>query len=68
LGFTNVGGNGLIINILLIIEGFINQRYKKSKLNATLTEAKQNEKDGFLKIYDCGKLKFERRNYSREKI
>jgi hypothetical protein len=35
-------------------------RYKKSKLNTTLTESKQMEINGINKIYDCGKIKFER--------
>jgi hypothetical protein len=59
LGFTNVGGNGP--DYKYIVDGcrVHKSRYKKSKLNTTLTEAKQMEKDGFLKIYDCGKLKYE---------
>jgi hypothetical protein len=59
LGFTNVGGNGP--DYKYIVDGcrVHKSRYKKSKLKTTLTEAKQMEKDGFLKIYDCGKLKFE---------
>ncbi len=35
-------------------------RYKKSKLNTTLTESKQMEINGINKVYDCGKIKFEK--------
>jgi hypothetical protein len=59
LGFINVGGNGPDYKYIVDNKRVHKSRYKKSKLNTTLTESKQMEKDGFLKIYDCGKLKFE---------
>jgi hypothetical protein len=59
LGFTNVGGNGPDYKYIVDGKRVHKSRYKKSKLKTELTESKQMEKDGFLKIYDCGKLKFE---------
>jgi hypothetical protein len=59
LGFINVGGNGPDYKYIVDNKRVHKSRYKKSKLNTTLTESKQMEKDGFLKIHDCGKLKFE---------
>jgi hypothetical protein len=60
LGFKNIGGNGP--DYKYIVDGcrVHKSRYKKSKLNSTLTEAKQMELNGINKIYDCGKLKFEK--------
>jgi hypothetical protein len=59
LGFTNVGGNGPDYKYIVGNKRVHKSRYKKSRLKTELTEAKQMEKDGFLRIYDCGKLKFE---------
>ena len=61
LGFTNVGGNGPDYKYIVDNKRVHKSRYKKSKLKTELTESKQMEKDGFLKIYDCGKLKFEKK-------
>lgn len=60
LGFINVGGNGPDYKYIVDNQRVHKSRYKKSKLNTELTESKQMEKDGYLKIYDCGKLKFEK--------
>ena len=60
LGFENIGGNGPDYKYIVNNQRVHKSRYKKSKLNTDLTESKQMEKDGFLKIYDCGKLKFEK--------
>ncbi len=59
LGFENVGDNGPDYKYIVNSKRVHKSRYKKSKLNTNLTESKQMEKDGFLKIYDCGKIKFE---------
>jgi hypothetical protein len=59
LGFKNVGDNGPDYKYIINMRRVHKSRYKKSKLNTSLTESKQMKKDGFLKIYDCGKLKFE---------
>ena len=59
LGFRHVGGNGP--DYKYIVDGcrVHKSRYKKSKLNTTLTESQEMIKRGIYKIYDCGKLKFE---------
>lgn len=60
LGFTNVGGNGP--DYKYIVKGcrVHKSRYKKSKLNTNLTESQEMTKREIYKIYDCGKLKFEK--------
>ena len=62
LGFENVGGNGPDYKYIVNKKRVHKSRYKKSKLKTTLTAAKQMEKDGILKVYDCGKIKFEYKN------
>lgn len=60
LGFINVGGNGP--DYKYIVKGcrVHKSRYKKSKLKTELTESKQMELNEINKIFDCGKLKFEK--------
>jgi hypothetical protein len=65
LGFINVGGNGPDYKYIVDNQRVHKSRYKKSKLKTTLTEAKQMEINGFHKIYDCGKLKFE---YKKKRV
>ena len=60
LGFTNVGGNGPDYKYIVDNKRVHKSRYKKSKLKTTLTESKTMEELGINKIYDCGKLKFEK--------
>jgi len=60
LGFINIGVNGP--DYKYIVKGcrVHKSRYKKSKLKTELTESKQMELNGINKIFDCGKLKFEK--------
>jgi hypothetical protein len=59
LGFENVSDNSPDYKYIVGDKRIHKSRYKKSRLNTDLTESKQMSKNGFLKIYDCGKLKFE---------
>jgi len=60
LGFTNVGGNGPDYKYIVDGKRVHKSRYKKSKLNTNLTESQEMTKREIYKIYDCGKLKFEK--------
>ena len=60
LGFENVGGNGPDYKYIVGGKRVHKSRYKKSKLNTELTESKQMELNGINKIFDCGKIKFEK--------
>ena len=60
LGFDNIGGNGPDYKYIIGNKRVHKSRYKKSKLNTDLTESKQMELNGINKIYDCGKIKFEK--------
>ncbi len=60
LGFENIGGNGPDYKYIVDNKRVHKSRYKKSKLKTILTESKQMEKNGFLKVYDCGKIKFQK--------
>ena len=60
LGFENIGGNGPDYKYIVDNQRVHKSRYRKSKLNTTLTETKYMNENGFRKIYDCGKLKFEK--------
>jgi hypothetical protein len=60
LGFINVGGNGPDYKYIVNNQRVHKSRYRKSKLNTNLTESKQMELNNINKIYDCGKLKFEK--------
>jgi hypothetical protein len=62
LGFENVGGNGPDYKYIVDGKRVHKSRYKKSKLNTELTESKQMELNGINKIFDCGKIKFEKNN------
>jgi hypothetical protein len=64
LGFTNVGGNGPDYKYIVDGKRVHKSRYRKSKLKTELTESKQMELNGINKIYDCGKLKFEKLIYT----
>ena len=35
-------------------------RYRKSRLNTSLTESQEMIKKDIFKVYDCGKIKFEK--------
>ena len=59
LGFTNIGGNGPDYKYIVDGRRVHKSRYKKSKLNTTLTESQEMLKRNIYKIYDCGKIKFE---------
>ena len=60
LGFENIGDNDPDYKYIVENKRVHKSRYKKSKLKTELTEEKATEKLGILKIYDCGKLKFEK--------
>ena len=60
MGFENVGGNGPDYKYIVGGQRVHKSRYKKSKLNTELTESKQMELNGINKIFDCGKIKFEK--------
>ena len=59
LGFNNISESKpdykYIINNIRVHKS----RYKKSKLNTSLTESQEMIKRDILKVYDCGKIKFE---------
>jgi hypothetical protein len=59
LGFENIGDNAPDYKYIVNNKRVHKSRYKKSKLNSTLTESQEMIKRDILKIYDCGKLKFE---------
>ena len=59
LGFENIGGNGPDYKYVINDKRIHKSRYRKSKLNTKLTESNQMMLNGILKIYDCGKMKFE---------
>ena len=60
LGFINVGGNGPDYKYIVDNKRVHKSRYKKSKLNTNLTESQEMIKRNIQKIYDCGKMKFEK--------
>ena len=60
LGFENIGGNGPDYKYIVDGKRVHKSRYRKSKLKTELTESKQMEVNGFNKIWDCGKIKFEK--------
>ena len=59
LGFKNIGGNGPDYKYIINYKRVHKSKYRKSKLNTHLTESNKMRDSGILKIYDCGKLKFE---------
>ncbi len=60
LGFSDIGGNGPDYKYIVDGKRVHKSRYKKSKLKTKLTESKQMELNGIKRIYDCGKIKFEK--------
>ena len=60
LGFENIGENGPDYKYIIDYKRVHKSRYKKSKLNTTLTESKFMKDSEIYKIYDCGKIKFEK--------
>ncbi len=68
LGFENIGENGPDYKYLVDNKRVHKSRYKKSKIKNiicidTLTESQATKKLGIYRIYDCGKIKFEYKNY-----
>ncbi len=65
LGFINVGGNGPDYKYIVDNKRVHKSRYKKDKLNledkTKTTELQEMTRRGIYKIYDCGKLKFEKK-------
>ena len=59
LGFTKLYESNPDYKYIVDEQRVHKSRYKKSKLNTPLTESKFMEAMGILKIYDCGKIKFE---------
>ncbi len=63
LGFENVGGNGPDYKYIVDGKRVHKSNYKKSKLDIrgkSITESDQMKINGVNKIYDCGKIKFEK--------
>ncbi len=60
LGFENVGGNGPDYKYIVNNKRVHKSRYKKSRLNTNLTESQATKNLGINRIYDCGKIKFEK--------
>lgn len=65
LGFKNVGGNGPDYKYIVDGKRVHKSRYKKSNIGydviGNLTERQYMQLNGFHRIYDCGKIKFELR-------
>lgn len=59
LGFSNISEGRPDYKYIIDNERVHKSRYKKSKLNTDLSESKEMNKRNILKIYDCGKIKFE---------
>ena len=59
LGFENVSESKPDYKYIVDGKRVHKSRYKKSKLKTTLTESKQMKINNILKVYDCGKIKFE---------
>ncbi len=59
LGFNNISESKPDYKYIIDNKRVHKSRYKKSNLKTILTESEQMKKDGFLKVYDCGKIKFE---------
>ena len=60
LGFENVGGNGPDYKYIVDNKRVHKSRYKKSKLKTIISESKAMKELGINRIYDCGKIKFEK--------
>jgi len=64
LGFTNIGGNGPDYKYIIDNKRIHKSRYKKSNLgldNNLITESTFMKNKGIYKIYDCGKIKMEKK-------
>jgi hypothetical protein len=59
LGFKNIGGNGPDYKYIIDNKRVHKSRYKKSKLDTDLSESEEMIKRKIIRIYDCGKIKFE---------
>ncbi len=59
LGFESVGSNGPDYKYIIDGKRVHKSRYKKSRLNTTLTESQRMKELNINKVYDCGKIKFE---------
>lgn len=59
LGFKNININKPDYKYIIDNRRIHKSRYRKSRLNTNLTESIKMSNDGILKIYDCGKIKFE---------
>ena len=60
LGFKNVGENGPDYKYIVNNKRVHKSRYRKSRLNTSLTESQEMIKKDIFKVYDCGKIKFEK--------
>ena len=63
LGFNNIGGNGPDYKYVVGNKRVHKSRYKKSNLkiqHSNFTESKTMKELGINRIYDCGKIKFEK--------
>ena len=60
LGFKKIGESQPDYKYLVDGQRVHKSRYKKSKTKTMLTESKYALENNILKIYDCGKIKFEK--------
>ena len=63
LGFENIGGNGPDYKYIVDGKRVHKSRYKKSRLGiqgTSITEHQETKRLGIHRIYDCGKIKFEK--------
>ena len=60
LGFENIGVNDPDYKYIIDGKRVHKSRFRKSKLNTNLSESKYMNSIGIERIYDCGKLKFEK--------
>ncbi len=63
LGFNNIGGNGPDYKYIVDNKRVHKSRYKKSKLGIkgkSMTESERMKELNVYRIYDCGKIKFEK--------
>ena len=59
LGFINIGYSKPDYKYIIEKKRSHKSKYKKSKLNTSLTESKYMKEKKIKRIYDCGKIKFE---------
>ena len=60
LGFKNIGDGKPDYKYIIDNKRVHKSRYKKSNLKTTLTESQATKQLGIHRIYDCGKIKFEK--------